>query len=164
MGRVTQKPSHKLVHCIHEWKMNNWSRKSGATTPISCQFHMFTCSFCLLQLVNCFTDVAVVVSHPGAWAPYYQWTPANFSAIFTQFSLALDELNPNRSVRTWQKSQNWLNRFVMVLQTVALYDLKMKENWPFWRVSLRSKSRISSSPSPAARRSRARPPAGLGID
>ena len=32
-------------------KWSNWSRTWGTTTPRSCQFHMFTCSFCLLQLV-----------------------------------------------------------------------------------------------------------------
>ena len=32
-------------------KWSNWSRTWGTTTPRSCQFHIFTCSFCLLQLV-----------------------------------------------------------------------------------------------------------------
>ena len=40
-------------------KWSNWSRTWGTTTPRSCQFHIFTCSFCLLQF-SCFTDVAVV--------------------------------------------------------------------------------------------------------
>ena len=32
-------------------KWSNWSRTWGTTTPRSSQFHIFTCSFCLLQLV-----------------------------------------------------------------------------------------------------------------
>ena len=49
-----------------DWYSQNDAHVWGTTTPRSCQFHIFTCSFCLQQLVNCFTDVAVVVSRPGA--------------------------------------------------------------------------------------------------
>ena len=35
-------------------KWSNWSRTWGKTTPRSCQFHIFTCSFCFLQLVLLF--------------------------------------------------------------------------------------------------------------
>ena len=48
---ISQTDAHVLTTTS---KWSNWSRTWGTTTPRSCQFHIFTCRFCLLQLVLLF--------------------------------------------------------------------------------------------------------------
>ena len=54
-GRATVVISQNNAHVLATTcKWSNWSRTWGTTTPRSCQFHIFTCSFCFLQLVLLF--------------------------------------------------------------------------------------------------------------
>ena len=54
-GRATVLISQNDAHVLTTTcKWSNWSRTWGTTTPRSCQFHIFTCSFCFLQLVLLF--------------------------------------------------------------------------------------------------------------
>ena len=39
-----------FASCQQKWSI--WSRTWGTTAPISCQFHIFTCSFCLRAAVT----------------------------------------------------------------------------------------------------------------
>ena len=58
---ISQNDAHVLT-TTEKW--SNWSRTWGTRTSRSCQFHIFTCFFCLLQLV--FLIVSLTLP---SWSP-----------------------------------------------------------------------------------------------